>query len=287
MDVSSFSYPLPVHTRIHVSNIFIRLKPYTIGNSTAAQGGYYGEEGSSGCTASSNENNYLLSIFYHIVFTLLAGMILLNLAVGVIIGSLFEAKGNVDNDYLSVTIEKAENLMIADYDVGGLASSDPYVKATVGDYSKRSSTKTHNLYPVWNEKLDKIPISPHGPTILHLEVFDYDLIGDDDSLGYFEINFANLRWNKPVKFKLELDGSDKDESYLYVTIKRCTGPNHILMDNEKDKWDHVNDKFFIANALLGDIKSLLHKRKQKLAEEKLKKAEAQKRWNVVSLMRRL
>ena len=42
--------------------------------------------------------------------------------------------------------------MIADYDVGGLASSDPYVKATVGDYTKRCKTITNNLYPVWNEK---------------------------------------------------------------------------------------------------------------------------------------
>ena len=66
-----------------------------------------------------------LSVCYHVFFTLLAGMILLNLAVGVVIGSLFEAKANVDSDYLSVTVEKAENLMIADYDIGGLASSDP------------------------------------------------------------------------------------------------------------------------------------------------------------------
>ena len=64
-----------------------------------------------------------------------------------------------------------------------------------------------------NEKLENIPISAHGSTILRLEVFDWDLIGDDDSLGYFELNFANLRWNKPVKFKLELDGSDKEDSF--------------------------------------------------------------------------
>lgn len=254
-----------------------------------AQGGYYGDSGIAGsnCTKSSNQTKYLLSIVYHISFTLLAGMVLLNLAVGVIIGSLFEAKGNVDNDYLSITIEKAENLMIADYDVGGLASSDPYVKATVGDYTKRCKTITNNLYPVWNEKLDKIPLDPHGSTILHLEVFDHDLIGDDDSLGYFEINFANLRWNKPVKFKLELDGSDKEESYLYIKLRRSTGPNHILTDNEKDKWDHVNDKFFIANSLLGEVKTLLHDRKKMIAEEKEKNKTAKKRWGLLNALRRM
>ncbi len=254
-----------------------------------AQGGYYGDSGIAGsnCTKSSNQTKYLLSIVYHISFTLLAGMVLLNLAVGVIIGSLFEAKGNVDNDYLSITIEKAENLMIADYDVGGLASSDPYVKATVGDYTKRCKTITNNLYPVWNEKLDKIPLDPHGSTILRLEVFDHDLIGDDDSLGYFEINFANLRWNKPVKFKLELDGSDKEESYLYIKLRRSTGPNHILTDNEKDKWDHVNDKFFIANSLLGDVKTLLHERKKMIAEEKEKNKTAKKRWGLLNALRRM
>ena len=45
---------------------------------------------------------------------------------------------------------------------------------------------------MWNEKLDKIPLDPHGSTILRLEVFDHDLIGDDDSLGYFEINSGNF-----------------------------------------------------------------------------------------------
>ena len=66
---------------------------------------------------------------------------------------------------------------------------------------------------------------------------------------------------------MELDGSDKEDSFLYVKIQRCTGPNHILMDNEKDKWDHINDKFFVANILLGDIKKLL-KTKEKLLEAK-------------------
>ena len=258
-------------------------------DNVASQGGYYGDGGIAGtkCTHSSNETNMFLSVCYHIFFTLLAGMILLNLAVGVVIGSLFEAKANVDSDYLSVTVEKAENLMIADYDIGGLASSDPYVKASVGDYTKKSSAKTHNLYPVWNEKLENIPISAHGSTILRLEVFDWDLIGDDDSLGYFELNFANLRWNKPVKFKLELDGSDKEESFLYVKIQRCTGPNHILMDNEKDKWDHINDKFFVANILLGDIKKLLKTKEKVMEAKKVKKGEAATHWGALASLRRL
>ena len=48
--------------------------------------------------------------------------------------------------------------------------------------------------------------------------------------------------------------------------------NHILMDNEKDKWDHINDKFFVANILLGDIKLL--KTKEKVMKQKGEKGEA-------------
>ena len=66
-------------------------------DNVASQGGYYGDGGIAGtkCTHSSNETNMFLSVCYHIFFTLLAGMLLLNLAVGVVIGSLFEAKANV------------------------------------------------------------------------------------------------------------------------------------------------------------------------------------------------
>ena len=62
---------------------------------------------------------------------------------------------------------------------------------------------------------------------------------------------------------------------------------NILTDNEKDKWDHVNDKFFIANSLLGDVKTLLHERKKMIAEEKEKNKTAKKRWGLLNALRRM
>ena len=43
--------------------------------------------------------------------------------------------------------------MIADYDIGGLASSDPYVKASVGDYT-RNPAQRRTICTWFNEKLE-------------------------------------------------------------------------------------------------------------------------------------
>jgi hypothetical protein len=72
---------------------------------------------------------------------------------------------------------------------------------------------------------------------LRFTVYDWDLIGSDDSLGDFCVNYENLRWNKPVSFELELDNTpdDQETGTLFVTLKKVAGPNHILLDAEKDK----------------------------------------------------
>ena len=69
-----------------------------------------------------------------------------------------------------------------------------------------------------------------------------------------------------------------DASTLFVQLKKVAGPNHILLDSEKDKWDHLQDKYFIACELVNECKQMLRDRKQRKLNEK-KKKKNEKRWD--------
>lgn len=253
-------------------------------NDTRAQGGYYGE----GIVHSKCEKvgtSPVGGVFFFVGFVFLGGMILMNLAVGVVIGSLFEAKAEENGDYILVYVDRAENLMIADYDVSGVSSSDPYCTATVGDISYSTKVVSNNINPEWAQELPKIPFNHQVTTKLRLEIFDWDLLGADDLLGSFDIDFSSLRWNKPVRFKLELNDSDK-ESFLYIKLRKVPGNNHILMEQEKDRWDRVQDKFLVAKGLIKDIEELLWKRHHEKRNEALKQAKASRRWKAIKVVRR-
>jgi hypothetical protein len=114
------------------------------------------------CTKPSS--NYVLGAFFHIIFCVLGSLILLNLMVGVVIESMFEAKArylsskisnppylptylpiylssylSAAGDSLEVEVVGCENLMVADpieYKIGA-GSSDPYVGLTIGNMHKK------------------------------------------------------------------------------------------------------------------------------------------------------
>ncbi len=64
---------------------------------------------------------------------------------------------------------------------------------------------------------------------------------------------------------------------LFVQIKKQTGPNHVLKEDEMDKWDRLLDLFYVAKELVAECKQLLAVRKHRKEEEK-RAAEARKRW---------
>jgi voltage-gated sodium channel len=64
------------------------------------------------CTESAGM--YATAAAYHIVFHIFAGLVLLNLMVGVIIGSIFEAKAGLNGDKLVITVQRAKDLPKAD-----------------------------------------------------------------------------------------------------------------------------------------------------------------------------
>eukprot|EP00949_MAST-11_sp_MAST-11-sp1_P003596 g3596.t1 len=221
---------------------------------------------------------YFLAVVFHIVFNIFAGLILLNLMVGVIIGSIFEAKAGIEGDYIRITIERAKNLKVADLiTIGGLASSDPFVVTTVGDQRHKTKVIKNNLNPVWDDTHDYQLDADHKNKI-KFEVFDWDRFGSPDSLGSFTLSFSNLRWNKPTRFELELDGVDTGE--LIVMVKRCTGPNHIMSEADKDTWDFINDKYYACREIMKEVKDLLEQRKIRREKFEAEKR-AKRRWQSV------
>jgi len=85
-----------------------------------------------------------------------------------------EAYGGV----LEVNLKRAENLRKADL----FGKSDPYCMVTVGDSGYKSKTRLLTLNPSWNEKFRLYVKDPETQT-LKFNLFDYDMVGSDDSLG--------------------------------------------------------------------------------------------------------
>ena len=232
----------------------------------------------------------MIAVIYHIIFFILAGLVLLNLMVGVIIGSIFEAKAGMDGDKLEVTIVRASNLPKADL-FGG---SDPFVTVIHQDETKSTKVVKSCLNPKWNQMFefdmeDRIEMATSKKKNIKIKskklkfiVYDWDLIGSDDALGDFCINYENLRWNKPVSFELELDHTPEDQEMgtLFVTLKKVAGPNHILLDAEKDKWDRLMDKYYVAKELLQESKATLQRRRKRKKDEK-RKEKIRNRWSMM------
>jgi len=111
-------------------------------------------------------------------------------------------------------------------DFNGL--SDPYVRCTLG----KESVKTSVFYKTLNAVVEEILILYVDPSslssssfdatsqahILHIDVFDYDMLSKDDSMGSAYVNVNNLFKNKSVKRQLRLDAPSGAISF---TITAC------------------------------------------------------------------
>ena len=142
---------------------------------------------------------------------------------------------------------------------------------------KKTRVIKNNLNPEWEQEFTFELKDITNETVM-FEVFDWDLCGGDDLLGSFRMKFTNLRWNKPVNFELELD--EADTGTLFVQMKKVAGPNHILLDTEKDKWDHLQDKYFVACELVAECKQMLRDRKRRKELEK-KREKNRVRWDKI------
>jgi len=132
-----------------------------------------------------------------------------------------------------VTLTKAKNLAASD--IGG--SSDPYVKIRIGRQTVKSKTVTQCLNPEWNEKLI-LSWTGESKHELEIEVWDEDLISDDDLLGKARINLSGISSTEPVGLHIPLqdDGHTTSVSWKDLVIDPKSGaPNKILAAADKKR----------------------------------------------------
>jgi hypothetical protein len=119
---------------------------------------------------------------------------------------------------LRVFVIKGENLVAAD--VGG--KSDPYVKLYSVDHGVlyrfgRTETISSTLNPVWDAKKENPICCPYvRAQKIFFELWDYDVVSKDDSLGECETLITPETVGKELKLKIK--NSENKECYLYVQI---------------------------------------------------------------------
>eukprot|EP00419_Tripos_fusus_P080869 CAMPEP_0172934072 /NCGR_PEP_ID=MMETSP1075-20121228/220827_1 /TAXON_ID=2916 /ORGANISM="Ceratium fusus, Strain PA161109" /LENGTH=645 /DNA_ID=CAMNT_0013795421 /DNA_START=26 /DNA_END=1963 /DNA_ORIENTATION=- len=100
---------------------------------------------------------------------------------------------------LSVRIIAAYNLVNSDTGIFGDVS-DPFVEIWLGSQSKKECQKTktinNDLNPVWNTSPFLLPLTMEDD-LLHLEVFDEDMITSNDFLGRLVIPLYNIVHGEP------------------------------------------------------------------------------------------
>lgn len=108
---------------------------------------------------------------------------------------------------LKITVLQARKLIAADR--GG--TSDPYVRMHIGDAvkeSKKTKVVKKSLNPTFEENFEFRLSSSQRRSTLTLECFDYDLLGNDDSLGKCELDLEPLAHEQEYVTWLQLEGEE-------------------------------------------------------------------------------
>ncbi|KAM9960526.1 hypothetical protein ACTFIW_009668 [Dictyostelium discoideum] len=97
---------------------------------------------------------------------------------------------------LKVRLISAQNLMIEDVCTN---SSDPYIKLKSSNESfQATKIIDRNLNPIWDETVF-IDIENVNNEILIFDVFDHDLVGSDDLLGFVGIDLSLLPYGVEIE----------------------------------------------------------------------------------------
>ena len=211
----------------------------------------------------------VLAVLFHILFNVIASLIVFNLFVGVIISSVTEVKNAEPGDKLHVTVTKCVNLDSADFTLSGKGSSDPYVKLKVGTQSQKTTVVKGTLNPVYNQSFVFGPLEELGDVSrLGIEVRDWDLCGSDDRLGEVNLNISNMPWGRYFKFEVNL--ARCKGGAVFLSLLKEKGPNSVKGADEKDKWDLARDRVEHAMDLCHDLHSAIVARKKRRQRGKRK-----------------
>jgi voltage-gated sodium channel len=210
----------------------------------------------------------IIPTMYFLTFEVFAGLMLVNLFIGVMMVSMEEAKeGMKGGMVIKVGLVRGFDLIAADSELMG-GKSDPYVVVTLnGEENKAKQTKKlpNTLNPVWNETLEFNIESSTSPALIKFDVIDHDFVGAHDPIGDVTIDATKLPDSKTFMVDLTLDGVA--HGAIRVTLQK------IDLQNESvdQKWNPLFMKLSVAQERINRIATELgHKIS---ADKKLRKAE--------------
>ncbi|XVF23616.1 hypothetical protein REPUB_Repub13aG0054800 [Reevesia pubescens] len=151
---------------------------------------------------------------------------------------------------LHVKVVRAQKLLKKDI----LGTSDPYVKLNLtGERlpAKKTTIKKRNLNPEWNEKFKLIVKDPQSQ-VLHLQVFDWDKVGNHDQLGMQFVPLKLLPPYETKEFKLDLlkhtninDPQDKKQrgKIVFELTYAPFREDSIKLDGPQDRYGRKESGF--------------------------------------------
>lgn len=108
--------------------------------------------------------------------------------------------------WIELCIERGKDLSVKDLN----GTSDPYVKVYYGTDEKYvSSTVYKNLNPIWHEKVSFFVYDLNIPVFFQL--FDYDRIGRDESMGTAKIDLWKIPLEKIYQATLDLENEKRTD----------------------------------------------------------------------------
>ena len=125
---------------------------------------------------------------------------------------------------LELTIVAGKDLIAKDGGMFSKATSDPFVKATIGHMVLGQTPHVeNNLNPEWNADLctdtDVSAAAMQGGGAILLAIFDYDAMSGSDPMGVVSIDVADLVDGRPLDKWLDVmpcDGCKKAKGQLHV-----------------------------------------------------------------------
>jgi len=115
-------------------------------------------------------------------------------------------------DYIEMNVMKGMNLSIKDlYN----SKSDPYVKVSCGiqdPFKGKSKTKKRTLNPIWEEgqAIFNFEYGEDRSTI-HIECYDRDWFGEDDFIGFVDVEVSKIPCNTEYIRWFTLEGKGRKE----------------------------------------------------------------------------
>jgi len=121
----------------------------------------------------------------------------------------------VYSGFLFVEDISASTLRASDF----LGKSDPYIVMSVGSSSARTTIKKQELNPVYKGERKCLYVEDPEKALLKIRVYDEDLVGSDDDLGYLMFPLAKLTdLEDSYILDEKLEGKDAGEGRVKMRI---------------------------------------------------------------------